>query len=76
MGSPSKDELDLSERDDCRLSTTVGGLILDELETEARNFGEKGNLFKFGRRASLRVRPAIAGNSGQSESHQGPLREA
>jgi D-threo-aldose 1-dehydrogenase len=37
------------KRDDYRLSTKVGRIILDEVETQARNFGEKGDLFKFGR---------------------------
>ena len=32
-----------------RLSTRVGRIILDEIDTQARNFGEKGDLFKFGR---------------------------
>jgi D-threo-aldose 1-dehydrogenase len=31
------------------LSTKVGRLILDKIETGARNFGEKGGLFEFGR---------------------------
>jgi len=37
------------KRDQYRLSTTVGRIILDEIDTQARNFGEKGDLFKFGR---------------------------
>jgi D-threo-aldose 1-dehydrogenase len=32
------------------LSSKVGRLILNEVETGARNFGEKGGLFEFGRR--------------------------
>lgn len=36
-------------RDDYVLSTKVGRLILDEVETGARDFGEKGGLFEFGR---------------------------
>ncbi|MGC2203233.1 MAG: aldo/keto reductase [Stellaceae bacterium] len=37
------------KRDDYVLSTKVGRLILDEIETEGRDFGEKGGLFEFGR---------------------------
>src|SRR5215831_16995938 len=37
------------KRDQYRLSTTVGRIVLDEIDTQARNFGEKGDLFKFGR---------------------------
>src|SRR5262245_48595154 len=37
------------KRDEYVLSSKVGRLILDEIDTEARNFGEKGDLFKFGR---------------------------
>jgi D-threo-aldose 1-dehydrogenase len=36
-------------RDEYELSTKVGLLVLDELETGPRDFGEKGDLFKFGR---------------------------
>src|SRR5262249_30849159 len=36
-------------RDDYVLSTKVGRLILDEVETKRRNFGEKGAIFEFGR---------------------------
>lgn len=36
-------------RNEYRLSTKVGRIILDEIDTQARNFGEKGDLFKFGR---------------------------
>src|SRR5262250_3385507 len=36
-------------RDDYVLSTKVGRLILDEIETKPRNFGEKGAIFGFGR---------------------------
>ena len=35
-------------RDEYRLSTKVGRIILDEIDPEARNFGEKGDLFKYG----------------------------
>jgi len=37
------------KRDQYRLSTKVGRIVLDEIDTQARNFGEKGDLFKFGR---------------------------
>src|SRR5262249_997564 len=37
------------KRDEYVLSSKVGRLILDEIDTEARNFGEKGDLFEFGR---------------------------
>ena len=37
------------KRDEYRLSTKVGRIILDEIDSQARNFGEKGDLFKFGR---------------------------
>src|SRR5215475_5722309 len=37
------------KRDEYRLSTKVGRIILDEIDPEARNFGEKGDLFKYGR---------------------------
>jgi D-threo-aldose 1-dehydrogenase len=37
------------KRDDYVLSTKVGRLILDEIETEGRDIGEKGGLFGFGR---------------------------
>jgi D-threo-aldose 1-dehydrogenase len=36
-------------RDEYVLSTKVGRLILDEIETGTRDFGEKGGLFEFGR---------------------------
>jgi D-threo-aldose 1-dehydrogenase len=36
------------KRDDYLLSTKVGRLVLDEVETGARNLGEKGGLFAFG----------------------------
>ena len=36
-------------RDQYVLSTKVGRIILDEMETGARAFGEKGGLFEFGR---------------------------
>lgn len=37
------------KREEYRLSTKVGRIILDEIDTQARNFGEKGDLFKSGR---------------------------
>jgi D-threo-aldose 1-dehydrogenase len=37
------------ERDEYDLSTKVGRLVLDELETGPRQFGEKGDLFRAGR---------------------------
>ena len=37
------------KRDEYRLSNKVGRIILDEIDTQARNFGEKGDLFKYGR---------------------------
>ena len=37
------------KRDDYVLSTKVGRLILDEIETDGRDFGEKAGLFEFGR---------------------------
>ena len=37
------------KRNDYLLSTKVGRLILHEVETEARDFGEKNGLFEFGR---------------------------
>jgi len=37
------------KRDEYRLSTKVGRLILDDIDHEVRNFGEKGDLFKHGR---------------------------
>src|SRR5215470_3918872 len=37
------------KRNDYLLSTKVGRLILDEVETEPRDFGEKSGLFEFGR---------------------------
>ncbi|WVT06039.1 aldo/keto reductase (plasmid) [Sinorhizobium chiapasense] len=36
------------KRDDYVLSTKVGRIILDEIETGQREFGEKGGLFEFG----------------------------
>lgn len=36
-------------RDDYVLSTKVGRVILDEVETASRDLGEKGGLFEFGR---------------------------
>jgi D-threo-aldose 1-dehydrogenase len=41
--------LDRQKRSDYRLSTKVGRLILDEVETKGRDFGEKTGLFVFGR---------------------------
>ena len=41
--------LEKHKRDEYVLSTKVGRLILDEVETGARDFGEKGGLFEFGR---------------------------
>lgn len=40
-------------RDDYVLSTKVGRLILDELEVSARDLGEKGGVFEFGRKNKL-----------------------
>src|SRR5215470_1660604 len=37
------------KRDEYRLSSKVGRIILDEIDPQARSFGEKGDLFKFGR---------------------------
>src|SRR6516162_5179404 len=37
------------DRDDYVLSTKVGRIILDEIESGVRDFGEKGGLFQFGR---------------------------
>ena len=37
------------DRDEYELSTKVGRLVLDELETGPRDFGEKGDLFSAGR---------------------------
>src|SRR6516225_1506922 len=42
-------ELVKHKRDEYVLSTKVGRLILDEIETDGRDFGEKGDLFAFGR---------------------------
>ncbi|CAD6533998.1 Pyridoxal 4-dehydrogenase [Paraburkholderia hiiakae] len=42
------------KRDDYVLSTKVGRLILDEVETGNRDFGEKGGLFEFGRPNKIR----------------------
>ena len=36
-------------REEYLLSTKVGRIILDEIDTGARDFGEKGGLFEFGR---------------------------
>jgi D-threo-aldose 1-dehydrogenase len=41
--------LSKQNRDDYVLSTKVGRIILDEIETAARDLGEKGGLFQFGR---------------------------
>jgi D-threo-aldose 1-dehydrogenase len=40
-------------RDEYVLSTKVGRIILDEIESGARDFGEKGGLFEFGRRNKI-----------------------
>jgi D-threo-aldose 1-dehydrogenase len=37
------------KRDEYRLSTKVGRIILNAVDTQARSFGEKGDLFRFGR---------------------------
>src|SRR5262247_2987510 len=37
------------KRNEYRLSTKVGRIILDDLDAKPRNFGEKGDLFKHGR---------------------------
>src|SRR5262249_40161543 len=37
------------KRDESVLSSKVGRLILDEVESGPRHLGEKGNLFEFGR---------------------------
>ena len=37
------------KRNEYRLSTKVGRIILDEVDSNVRSFGEKGDLFKFGR---------------------------
>ena len=36
-------------RNEYRLSAKVGRIILDEVDTAERNFGEKGDLFRYGR---------------------------
>jgi D-threo-aldose 1-dehydrogenase len=36
------------KRNEYRLSTKVGRIILDEVDTQIRTFGDKGDLFKFG----------------------------
>jgi D-threo-aldose 1-dehydrogenase len=41
--------LSKKRRDEYVLSTKVGRIILDEIETGAREFGEKGGLFEFSR---------------------------
>src|SRR5262252_11053445 len=41
--------LSKQKRNDYVLSTKVGRIILDEIETGSRQFGEKGNLFEHGR---------------------------
>ena len=41
--------LAVHKRDEYVLSTKVGRLILDEVETGRRDFGEKGGIFEFGR---------------------------
>jgi D-threo-aldose 1-dehydrogenase len=42
-------QLASQDRDEYQLSTKVGRLVLDELETGPRDFGEKGDLFSAGR---------------------------
>jgi D-threo-aldose 1-dehydrogenase len=42
-------QLAKQDRGEYELSTKVGRLILDELETGPRQFGEKGDLFSAGR---------------------------
>lgn len=41
------------KRDEYILSTKVGRIILDELESGSRDFGEKGGLFEFGRKNKI-----------------------
>ena len=41
------------KRDEYRLSTKVGRIILDEVDPAERNFGEKGDLFKYGRKNKI-----------------------
>jgi D-threo-aldose 1-dehydrogenase len=41
--------LSVHPRDEYVLSTKVGRIILDEIEFEGRDFGEKGGLFEYGR---------------------------
>lgn len=41
-------------RNEYRLSTKVGRIILDEVDPAARSFGEKGDLFKYGRPNKIR----------------------
>src|SRR5215813_11442347 len=41
-------ELSKHKRDEYVLSSKVGRLILDEVETGKRDFGEKGGIFEFG----------------------------
>src|SRR5215469_8713757 len=43
-------ELAKHKRDEYCLSSKVGRIILDEAVQEVQSFGEKGDLFKFGRR--------------------------
>ena len=37
------------KRDEYRISSKVGRIILEEVDPEARNFSEKGDLFNYGR---------------------------
>ncbi|OBJ12665.1 D-threo-aldose 1-dehydrogenase [Mycobacterium sp. 1482292.6] len=43
------EQLAMHNRDEYLLSTKVGRLILDEIDPEKRSFGEKGDLFQYGR---------------------------
>src|SRR5262249_7938501 len=43
------EQLTKHDRDDYVLSTKVGRLILDEIDSAKRDFGEKGDLFQHGR---------------------------
>src|SRR6201981_3453180 len=43
-------QLSKHKRSEFRLSTKVGRLILSEIEEEIQTFGEKGDLFKHGRK--------------------------
>jgi len=41
------------KRDEYRLSTKVGRIILNAVDTQARSFGKKGDLFRFGRQNKI-----------------------